>query len=236
LSTARKRFWSEVSVEAGAEGFAVLLDGRGVRLPGGALLAVPGRVLAEALAGEWRAVPVGGMFSPEDLPLNRMAGTMIERIRPEPERVRETLLPYGLHDALCYREEGAFGLEQAEAYGPWLRWFTERYGARLSVTEGLMPVPQPDGVVAALRGALEALGEADLAGLGVAVPVSGSLVLGLALVAGVVGAKEALEVCSLEERAQMRAWGEDAEIVRVLEGRLADLEVAARFVGLAREE
>ncbi|MFT9331927.1 MAG: ATP12 family protein, partial [Acetobacter persici] len=51
---ARKRFWKQASVVPEQDGFAVLLDGRPVRLPERTVLAVPSRPLAEALAAEWQ--------------------------------------------------------------------------------------------------------------------------------------------------------------------------------------
>ncbi|HEX7390722.1 MAG TPA: ATP12 family chaperone protein, partial [Acidiphilium sp.] len=98
-----KRFWqSAVPVVAG-DGFGVSLDGKPVRLPGGAPLAVPSRPLAEAIATEWQ--DAGKTVMPDDLPLTRLAGTAIERIAPDPEPVRASLLAYGGSDLLCYRAE-----------------------------------------------------------------------------------------------------------------------------------
>ncbi|MCH7862497.1 MAG: ATPase, partial [Proteobacteria bacterium] len=47
-----KRFWKDVTVENGQ----VALDGKPVRTPDRAPLALPSPALAEAVAEEWRAV------------------------------------------------------------------------------------------------------------------------------------------------------------------------------------
>jgi len=51
-----KRFWSEVTPKPVEGGFAIELDGRGVKTPAKTALIVPNAVLAERVAQEWRAV------------------------------------------------------------------------------------------------------------------------------------------------------------------------------------
>ena len=50
-----KRFWDTATVDPAPQGFAILLDGRPMHLPGGAVLLVRPRRLAEAIAAEWQA-------------------------------------------------------------------------------------------------------------------------------------------------------------------------------------
>ena len=47
-----KRFWDEASADQVEGGFTVHLDGRPIRTPGTALLTVPTRAMAEAMAAE----------------------------------------------------------------------------------------------------------------------------------------------------------------------------------------
>jgi chaperone required for assembly of F1-ATPase len=60
-----KRFWSTTRVTAHDGAFAVLLDARPLKLPGGGALSVPFEPLAEAIAAEWAAAPE--RFTPDDL-------------------------------------------------------------------------------------------------------------------------------------------------------------------------
>ena len=102
-----KRFWDKADT-AEAEGrFAVLLDGRPVRLPSGSPLQVRSRVLAEALAEEWDAAGggKGNEFSHEEVPLTRLVGTAEERIAPDPAPTVAALTRYAETDLLCYRAE-----------------------------------------------------------------------------------------------------------------------------------
>lgn len=155
---ARKRFWKQASVVPEQDGFAVQLDGRPVRLPERTVLAVPSRPLAEALAAEWQAagLTVGGYFRPEDLPLTRIAGSMLERIPGARAGVIDSLLAYASSDLLCYREAGNSRLarRQRELWSPWLDWCQDTFGMALRTTEGVMPITQPDATMRTLRALL----------------------------------------------------------------------------------
>lgn len=233
-----KRFWDRATVDKGPEGYAVLLDGRPVRLPGGTPLAVRSEKLAEAVAAEWGAAAggaKGGTMSPADVPLTRLAGTAQERIAPDPAPVAEALARYAETDLLCYRaEDRRLAALQAEGWQPLLDWAARRHDALLRVTTGLMPVAQPAEALAALRRAVLALQPLDLAVLGVLVPAYGSLVLGLAAVEGRLDAAEALRLSTLDETFQERWWGTDAEAAARRARVAADVEQAARLLALAR--
>ncbi|OUJ15511.1 ATP12 family chaperone protein [Acetobacter sp. DsW_063] len=235
----KKRFWSEASIVDEMEEFGVALDGRPVRLPGGAPLRVSSRALAEALAEEWSRAgqdDVEKRFGPLDLPLTRITGTMIERVAPDRTHLISTLMEYGKNDALCYwtDEGGALAERQQAELAPWLAWSATRLGANLVKTTGLMPVTQPQEALERLEAALVAASDSDLAGLGVAVPALGSLVLGLALMDGVLPVDDAVSLTTLDEQVQMARWGEDSALLDRIATIAADLSDAARFMTLAR--
>jgi chaperone required for assembly of F1-ATPase len=234
-----RRFWDNATVESGAEGFSVLLDGRPLRLPGGPPLRVPGRALAEAIAAEWQAAggAKGGEMSYEDVLLTRLAGTAQERIAPDPGPTVDALAKYAESDLLCYRADGPEPLvhRQTRAWQPWLDWAALAYDAPLKVTTGVIFVAQDEQALRALHHVVAALDPFTLAGLGIAVPALGSLVLGLALATGRLNAAEAHELATLDERFQAEFWGEDAEAVARRERIGADIALAARFMALTRE-
>ena len=86
-------------------------------------------------------------------------------------------------DLLCYRAETPQTLvqRQHQQWQPWLDWAALTYDAPLRVGTGVAYVKQHHDSIAALRRAVAALDVDALAGLGIAVPALGSLVLGLAL-------------------------------------------------------
>jgi len=232
-----KRFWDEAAVAELPEGLAVRLDGRPVRLPGGAVLVVPSPPLAAAVAAEWAGAggAKGGKFTLGDLPLTRLVGTAIERVAPDPGPMLDGLARYAETDLLCYRAEDArLAARQMAEWQPWLDWAALALDAPLRVTSGVVAVTQPPGALAAIRRAFAAEPPLVLAALGVAVPALGSAVLGLALASGRLDAARAHEVATLDERFQREAWGEDAEHSAMLAARAADVALAARAIALAR--
>jgi chaperone required for assembly of F1-ATPase len=233
-----QRFWNEARAAAGeGGGFAILLDGRPMRLPGGAALSVAGAPLAEAIAAEWQQAggAKGGRMRPEEVPLTRLVGTATERIAPDPAGTITALARYAEAELLCYRaEHGKLAARQAEAWDPWLRWAAQGLDAPLRITTGIMPVAQPPHALAALQAAIARHPPLELAALGVAVPALGSLVLGLALAQGHLAPAEAHRLATIDEAFQNEVWGSDAEALRRRESAAADVALAARLVALAR--
>lgn len=238
LPGAVRRFWDGTSVAAEAGGWTVRLDGKPVRLPDGTPLRSPSRALAEAIAAEWAAAggAKGGEMSFADVPLTRLAGTAQQRIAPDPLPTADALARYGESDLLCYRADGpeALVVRQARGWQPWLDWAAAVYGARLVATAGVMFMPQPPEALDALRAAVRALDPVTLAGLGVLVPVLGSLVLGLAVAAGALGPEEAHRLAVLDEDFEIEQWGEDAEAAARRRNVAAEVADAARLVRLGR--
>jgi chaperone required for assembly of F1-ATPase len=233
-----KRFWSHaVAIPRPEGGHAVLLDGKPLRLPGGAPLATRFAPLAEAIATEWQQAggEKGGEMTMEAVPLTRLLGTAQDRIAPDPAAMVTGLAKYGETDLLCYRAEDAeLAALQAREWQPVLDWAAATHGARLAVTEGLMPVTQPAESLDALRAAVATHGTEELAALGLAVPSLGSLVLGLALSAARLTAAEALRLAVLDETFQERRWGTDGEAEQRRARAAADLDLAERFLALVR--
>ncbi len=232
-----KRFWDRAEVVAEAAGFAVRLDGKPLRLPGGAALVVESPALAAALAAEWQAAggARGGEMGYADVPLTRLAGTLMERVAPDPAPVAAALAAYGESDLLCYRADAPEVLvrRQRERWQPWLDWAARELDAPLRVATGVMPLAQPAASLAALRARLARHSAPALTALGVAVPALGSLVLGLALAAGRIGAAEAAEAALLDELFQAELWGEDAAAAARRAELRAEVALAARFLALA---
>ncbi len=233
-----KRFWDQAAIAPAADGFGVLLDGRPVRLPGGAPLHLSHRALAEAIAAEWQAAggAKGGTMDWGDVPLTRLAGTAQDRIAPDPEPVVLEIARYGETDLLCYRAEapGALVQRQQAAWQPWLDWAARDYGARLRVTPGVMPVAQDTAALAALAQVVAAQAPLTLAALGLAVPALGSLVLGLAMAAFRLDAEAAFGLAALDETFQAERWGRDDAAEDRRQRMREDVAVAGRFLVLAR--
>lgn len=233
-----KRFWENAAIEPAGERWQVMLDGKPMRLPGGAPLLLGQPALAQAIAEEWQRAggAKGGEMSFADTPLTRMAGTAQERVAPKAEAVALELARYGESDLLCYRagEPDDLVRRQAEAWQPWLDWAAARYGARLVVTTGVMHRAQPVQAVASLAAAVAAQPVAALAALGVIVPSTGSLVLGLAVAEGVLDAAGATRAAQLDELYQAELWGVEWESQERRERVAAEIALAAHYLMLSR--
>jgi chaperone required for assembly of F1-ATPase len=233
-----RRFWETARAEPRDEGFVILLDGRPMHLPGGAALRVRAEELAHAIAAEWQAAggDKGGEMSFADTPLTRLAGTAHHRIAADPAPTVDAIARYGETDLLCYRAESPDALvqRQARAWQPWLDWAALAYDAPLRVGFGIAHVKQHRDSIGALRRAVASLDAEALAGLGIAVPALGSLVLGLALAEGRLEPAAAHALGALDELFQAEQWGEDAEAAARRHAIAQDIALAARFIALTR--
>jgi len=205
-----------------------------MRTPARTILALPTEALASAIAGEWREQT--GSPDPRTMPLNRLAVTVIDRIRPDPARVVEQVLAYAGSDLLCYRavEPETLARRQAAGWQPWLDWAARRFDAPLLVASGVVPITQPAQALEALRHAVAALDAHALMALAEVTALAGSCVLGLAAVAGEIDAGRVFELSQIDETFQMERWGADDEAVTRRAGLAADLGHALRYLALAR--
>ena len=234
-----KRFWDTATAEPIGQAWQVMLDGKPMRLPGGAKLLLDNPALAQAIATEWQQAggTKGGEMTAADTPLTRMAGTAQDRIAPNAAAVALELARYAESDLLCYRAETPDDLvqRQAEQWQPWLDWAAQRYAARLLVTAGVMHRPQPPEALATLAAAVAAQPPAALAALGLIVPATGSLVLGLAIAEGALDAAAATQAAQLDELYQAELWGVEWESEERRARIAADIALAARYLTLSRQ-
>lgn len=229
-----KRFWKDVAVTDEAGGHGIALDGRPMRTPGRAALAVPSPALAEAIVDEWRAV--GDEIDPRAMPLTGLANAAIDRIAPDPAAFAVGLAQYGESDLLCYRAEGPVELvaRQRAAWDPVLDWGRGRYDVHFELVTGVMHVAQPGATTARLAEAIAAHDAFMLAPLSPIVSLTGSLVLALALAEGAVAPDAVWTAANVDEDWQIEQWGEDTLAAAATAGRRAEFDAAVRFLELLK--
>jgi chaperone required for assembly of F1-ATPase len=233
-----KRFYKETAVDLGDGGHRILLDGKPMRTPAKAVLVVPTRALAEAIAAEWGEVPDKADINVSHLPLTRLAATGLDRVTTQRTRVIEDTAKYAGSDMLCYRASQPETLvkRQQETWQPLLDWAAERYGARLVVVEGLAFVEQPADAVARLREAVATHSDLALSALYNLTHISGSLIVALAVAEGHLAAADAFAAAQLDELYQVERWGEDPIATKRHEGIRHDIEAGARFLALLEHQ
>ena len=227
-----KRFWTQVSVDAGR---VVLLDGRPVRTPGGVPLALPNDALAAAVAQEWR--DVGERVDARAMPLTDLANAAIDRVAPDPAAFAAGLARYGESDLTCYRADapGPLTARQAAAWDPPLAWARARYDVGFELVAGVMHAPQPPATLARLGEAMAARDAFALAGLSPVVTITGSLVLALALAERAITPDAAWTAANVDEDWQAELWGEDALAAQARAGRRHEFDAGVRFMAIAEE-
>ena len=229
-----KRFYKDVSVAHGVNGFAVLLDGKPVKTPGRRALALPTEKLADAIAVERQSQ--GGEIIATTMPLLRLANTVIDGVALNARDVVTAILRFGENDLLCYRAHQPPELvkRQAEGWDLLLDWVRQRHGAVMKVAEGFSHVDQSLDALGALRQALEEFDPFTLAALHVIASITGSTVLALAVAEGFIPGAYAFQLSRIDETYQAEKWGEDAEAFKRAAALAHELDKAVELIALVR--
>ena len=194
-----KRFYKTVSVERGAGGYQVCLDGRPVRSPAKAVMWVPTETLAEAVLAEWQAVE--DEIRPEDMPMHSMMVTVLDRVTPQREVLAEELTRHAVDDVLRYRsaDDVDLAIRQKDVWDPWLSWASDNHNLVLSVTSGLMPASFDEAAGQLLKNSFAPMSDEVFGCLYRAATLSGSVVLALAFQDRALVADELFETAFLDE-------------------------------------
>jgi chaperone required for assembly of F1-ATPase len=232
--TLPKRFYQEVAVRDEAQGRAsILLDGKPVRTPGKALLILPNREVAEAIAEEWRGQK--GEIDPETMPLTRLSNSVIDGVAGREAEVIADIIGYAGSDLICYRAAGPDKLVALQElhWEPIAVWSKSDLGAPLRLAAGVMHVAQAPASLEMIRRRLAGLDAWSLTALHVMTGLTGSVLLALAVALGRLTPEEAWAAAHVDEDFQISQWGEDEEAVQRRDRRWRDFAAAARLLDLA---
>jgi len=211
----------------------VLLDGKPLRTPAGGVIELPTAALAGALAAEWDGQ--GDAIDPSTLRLTRLAGLVVDRVAADRAVLEPAILAFVETDLLCYRAAHPEALveRQQRIWQPLVDWAALRFDAPLALVTGVIHRPQPPAAVTALRAAVAVVGDPwRLLVLHEVTALSGSLVLGLALLDRHADVEAVWRAAQLDEDFQIERWGEDDEAARRRAAHRADLLAAARLLDL----
>ena len=225
----RKRFYARAGIAESKDGFAITLDDKPIRTPSGRQVVVPAREIADAIAAEWEAQQE--FINPLTMPMTRFANSVVDAVVDRVDAVTEDMAKYFQSDLLFYRAGHPEGLVAREAvhWDPLLFWAADTLGAHFILAEGIVHVRQPESAIAAARAALP--GDAwSIAALHVITTLTGSALLALALLRGVVDQDQAWAAAHVDEDWNSEKWGVDDEVAARRAARLVDFKAAARIL------
>jgi chaperone required for assembly of F1-ATPase len=133
-------------------------------------------------------------------------------------------------DLVCHRAEapGALIQRQKAVWDPICKWAEEYLGVRLPVVTGIIAAEaSPD--IALLRSRADSLDDFRLTGLAQAVGLSGSALIGFALLEGRLGAEGAFNAAALDDIWSQETWGLDEEAQARLEHMRGEFHALEKF-------
>src|SRR5450631_4055267 len=225
----RKRFYAHAGVVESPGGLAITLDGKPVRTPSGRSLVAPTREIADAIATEWDAQQE--FIDPLTMPMTRFANSVVDAVVDRVDVVTGDVVKYFGSDLLFYRAGHPQALVAREAvlWDPPLFWAADALGAHFILAEGIVHVRQPDSAIAAARAALPD-DPWSIAALHVVTTLTGSALLALALMRGVLDEDQVWAAAHVDEDWNIRQWGIDAEVAARRAARLIDFRAAAAII------
>ena len=203
-----------------------------MRTPGRVPLALPDPALAEAIADEWRAV--GETIDPRAMPLTGLANAAIDRVAPDPSRLRRRARGVRRERPALLPRRGAAAARRAPGrrLGSAARLGAGALRRAFRGDDGRDAPPQPPATIARLGEAIAARSPFELAALSPIVTITGSLVAALALVEGAATAEAVWQAAELDEDWQAEQWGRDELSLAARDSRRTDFEAGARFLRL----
>ncbi|GAA6057457.1 hypothetical protein JCM3770_000771 [Rhodotorula araucariae] len=207
-----RRFWKSVGLEARDDHYAVLLDQRTLKTPGGTQLLVPKERMPVALciADEWENQTT--VLKPHTLPMTSIAARALDGLKTDEMRkdVVAYLLRYLDTDTVCFHEsfpERLTKLQDAH-WKPLIEWVEKTYGVDIVLYEGILNTKQRDATILKLGSVVSSFDHFKLAAFERAVLASKSFLIALGLVDGHLSVEEAAKAAHVEVQSQIDRWGE----------------------------
>lgn len=206
-----KRFYKVAGYSTVEGGYAVELDGRRTKTPGGKEIVVPRAALAEVLIGEWDAQQTH--IDPETMPTVRLVNSAIEggdAVKPD---LAGEVIKYCGNDLMLYRAESPHELVSAQetAWDSVLVALARHFDIKFQPTVGIIHQPQKLETLDKLESAIAEDSLLPLSALVSITGLTGSGLLAIALREQLIDADAAWAAAHVDEDHNIRLWGEDAE-------------------------
>lgn len=201
-----KRFYKEVSIQpsaeplfAGAESgqsWQILLDGREIKTPSHYPLIAPNQVLADLSRAEWMAQ--GDKVNPATMPITQTLTTIIDYLVTDYATHRDDILSYLDTDLLCYYDGRQIAMHTS-LRAPILDKLSQSLGCEFCTTDQLRPTPQSPHTVEKVTAELPLEPTAHGIALILLTKESGSLLLSLAFIKGLINDQSFMQAVFAEE-------------------------------------
>jgi chaperone required for assembly of F1-ATPase len=231
-----KRFYKQAEAFEHKDGFTLHLDGKTALTPAKNLILLPNQAAIALLVEEWNAQ--GETINSASMPVTRLVNTAIDGVANTLDEVREEILRYGRSDLVFYRagEPHALVTAQEQAWDPVLQWADDIWGARFILVQGITFMNQPSRSLDHLADAVSSFSSPfAVAALSVMTTLTGSLLIPLAHVHGVLNMEAAWAAAHVDELYQERLWRQDHEAMERRKNRLRDFEAASRMILALKE-
>lgn len=191
--------------------YAVTLDGKTVKTPRQQPVRLPTRAMAYAVAHEWDAQSHD--IRPATMPIMTLASTALDLVFTSSSQETIDEMMHYLHtDTVCYQvtadqQEKLVALQQKK-WKPIRKWFSDLFKGEVDVSHGSIdPLAHDQQLVANVRAHLEKLNDFELTAMRTLTKECKSLITALAVFKRHITAKEAIDICRLEEEFQINNWG-----------------------------
>jgi chaperone required for assembly of F1-ATPase len=227
-----RRFYKDVWVAGEAAPFSIQLDGKPLRTPLKAPLALPTRALAEAVADEWRNQ--AETIDARSMPLTKLANTAIDWVDTQRQRVIDDIVRFAGSDLVCYRasEPEALRERQARAWDRVIAWANRALDIDLILASGVIFRDQPAHGLSVTRAHASAKSSWELAAIHNLTTLTGSAYLALMVAANAITGEEAWRAAHVDEDWQNEHWGLDSEAEARRDARRREFDAALKFLSL----
>lgn len=227
-----KRFYKEATVKPMENGFAVALDGRVPKTPGGKQVIVPSENIAAAMAAEWAAQEQ--FIDPRTMVLTRLINSAVEAGTETMPALREEIVKYIANDLLLYRADTPQSLieRQEQHWDAALIKLARQFGVSFQPTIGIVHQPQPPATLARLGKVIEDDNLFTLTAMNAIMSITGSGLLALALRHHLLDADAVWAAAHVDEDHNIAMWGELEEIAQRRAQRRRDFDSAVTLLRL----
>lgn len=207
----QKRFWKNVHVVFSEAGYLIKLDDKILKTPAKRQMVLPTEALAKKVASEWDEQVEE--IDPTTMPFTKSANAALDKVSEQFEEVGSLLGEYGDTDLLYYRADSPPELQKRQKIGwdPIVKWAENTFKVRINCGTGIVYIPQNEQMFSEIHIKISNLSIFELTAFYDMVSITGSLILGLAIINGRLSAEEAYQLSRVDELWQLEQWGDDEE-------------------------